>query len=120
VRRAKSLGFLQVVGGEHDRAAGVGLGLHRGPEGAPRLDVHRRGRLVEQEQVGVGEQGEGESEALLLAARASLDLPVGHALEPGPAEHVGCRGRRRVGGCDQLDGLAYREVSQEPTGLEDG
>ena len=72
------------------------------------------------EQVGVGQQGEGEAQPLLLAARARADPAVGDVGDPGPFEHLtdgagaGEQARR------QTHGLGDREVLEQAAGLQDG
>ena len=61
---------------------------HRVPERAARLDVHRDRRLVEHEQVGVGDEREREPRALRLAARELLGAPPGEGLEPGELDRL--------------------------------
>ena len=55
--------------------------------------VERRGRLVEEDHLGFGEQDTGERDALLLAGREHL-RPVGHLVEPAAqvAERHGVEG----------------------------
>jgi hypothetical protein len=65
---------------EQDRTAGGGQRVHLGPERAARFDVHRDRRLVEHEQLGVGDDREREPDA--------LDLPAGQ---------LGGRALREVG-----------------------
>ena len=54
--------------GEEERAALRGLGAHRLPEGAAGQRIHAGGRLVEDQEVRVAGQCEGEAHALALAA----------------------------------------------------
>ena len=74
------VGLVEVVGGEDDGAAGFGELAHRLPERAPRLHIHRGGRLVEEEQVGVGDDGDGEAGALQLAAGELRDALAAYAM----------------------------------------
>ena len=94
------VGLVQVVGGEQDGAALLGLLPHRGPERAPGLDVQAGGGLVEHDQVGVGDQRHGEPDPLLLAAGEAADPPLGELgrRRPGRAPRGTGRGARRSDG----------------------
>jgi hypothetical protein len=46
-------------------------------------DVERRGRLVRDQQVGTGDQGERDADALAHAARELMRVPVNPALGTG-------------------------------------
>ena len=70
------VGLLEVVGGEQDRPAPLRVATDGGPEVAAALDVHPGGGLIEGHQRRVGQQGQGEPQALLLAARALADEAV--------------------------------------------
>ena len=70
-------GERQVVGHEHDGGPGAGAGTHRIGQHALRGRVEALGGLVEQQQVGVGEQDLREGEQLLLAARQVVGMPRG-------------------------------------------
>ena len=65
---AQPLGFFHVVGGEQDGAAGGLEALDQAPELPPGLGVEPGGGLVEEEELGVADQGAGECQPLLLAA----------------------------------------------------
>ena len=82
------VGLLEVVGGEQDGAAALGVLADRLPEAAAALDVHAGGGLVEDQQGGVGEQGHREAQPLLLAAGALADLAVGDRGDAGVGEHL--------------------------------
>ena len=71
------VGLLEVVGGEEHRPAALGVAADGGPEVAAALDVHPGRGLVEGHQRRVGQQGQGEPEALLLAAGALPDEAIG-------------------------------------------
>ena len=60
--------FLQVVRREQHCPALLGVLPDGRPEVAPALDVHPGGRLVEHQQLGIGQQRHGEPQPLLLAA----------------------------------------------------
>ena len=83
--------LLQVVRGEQHGAAAGGILPDRGPEAAPALHVHPGGRLVQDEQFRVGQQGHGEAQPLLLTAGALAHQPVRDGRDPGPLQHLGHR-----------------------------
>ena len=113
------LGLVEVVGGEHDRPAALRLGVHRGPELPPGADVHARGRLVEDQQVRLGQQGQREAQPLLLAARALGDLPPREPGGPSPAQGLVDGQRIPVQGRDHGDRLPHGQVVEQPPGLQD-
>ena len=53
-----------------------------------RLDVHADGRLVEHEQLRVGDDGKGEAHTLGLAARQLLGQLAGNRAHPGQLEDL--------------------------------
>jgi hypothetical protein len=55
------------VGGEHHGLAARSERAHRDPERAPAFDVHRDGRLVEDQELGIADHGDREAGALCLA-----------------------------------------------------
>ena len=70
------------MGGEEDRLAEVAQAGDHLPGLAPRRGVEAGGRLVEEEQLGVADQGHADVEAALLAAgeacwRARRPCPPG-------------------------------------------
>ena len=87
------LGLVHEVGGEEDRLAQRAEVLDRRPRLAAGRRVEAGGRLVEEEQVGVADEGEGEVQAAPLAAREQLDA-LGSPCRPGPR----ARRARRPGG----------------------
>ena len=64
----EGIGLGKVVGGEEDRLAVRSQAPHLLPEQVSRLDVQCCGRLVEEEQVGVGQQLYGDTDPFALAA----------------------------------------------------
>ena len=115
------VGLVEVVRREQHGAAAAGVRADRRPEVPPALDVHAGRRLVEDEQVGVGQQGEREAQPLLLAAGAGADAPVGDVGDPGPLEHLADRAARvREQARRQAHGLGDGEVLEQAAGLQDG
>ena len=76
------VGFLQVMRGEQQRPALGDLGLHVGPERLAGLDVHRRGGLVEHDQVAFAHDGQREPDPLGLAAGQLVHPLVGEPAMP--------------------------------------
>ena len=72
-----ALGLVHVVGGDqHGHALGGEL-VDLAPELAPRLGVDAGGRLVEQQQLGLGQDAGAERQALLPAAgQLARQLPL--------------------------------------------
>ena len=93
------VGLLEVVRREEHRAPAVGVLPDGRPEVAATLDVHAGRRLVEDEQLGVGQQGHREAQPLLLAARALADHAVADVADAGPLQDLvdrsGLREQRR-------------------------
>ena len=87
---AEPLGLVHVVGRQHDGAAAVPQVADDFPELAAGLRVEPRRRLVEEEHLGIADQGDRDGQPLLLAAGELLDEGVGLALQRHPA-----RSRRR-------------------------
>ena len=71
--------------GEHDGLARVGEGLGARHEGAPGLDVHADGGLVEEEHVGIATDGQGEVEALALTSGQRGDRASALSARPAMA-----------------------------------
>ncbi len=91
------LGLLEVVRREDDRPPARGFVAHRGPELPSGVDVHPGRRLIEDEQVGIGEERQCEPQTLLLAAAAG-----GHA--------PSCQGGDACPAHDRLDGACSAKV----------
>src|SRR5438128_9903817 len=90
------------------------------PELAPRLRIDARGRLVEQQELRIGQRAGAEREALLPAAREfARDLLLA-AGEPQPLNGL-AGGLRRVFDAvdarDELEVLAHRQVLIEAEAL---
>jgi hypothetical protein len=106
------------VGREQHRAAAGGLGVHRLPEGPPRLDVHPGGRLVEHDQVGLRDDRHREPDPLLLAAGQALEDPVRQIGDAGPFERLVDRQWVRMQRGDQADQFADLGVLDDPAALQ--
>lgn len=85
---AEAFGLIHIVGGEDDRASGGAELLDEIPELAARLRVETGRRLIEEEKLGVADEGARERETLLLSARESADAGVLLFLELHEGNHV--------------------------------
>ena len=112
-------GLLQIVGGEEDRPALRRLPPHHLPEGGAGGRVHAGGRLVQDQQLGLGQERQRQANALDLAAGALGDLPAEQPLQSGLGDHRFDVGYAQLEGGDDVEGLAHREGGVEPIGLED-
>lgn len=81
-------------------------------------DVHRDGRLVQDEQRRITDDGEREANPPRLASGELLGAPVGDRLDPDQPENLAHVQRRRVELRDHRDQLTHREVADERPGLE--
>ena len=90
------LRLVHVVGGEDDRLAEVAQAGDRLPGLAPRRGVEAGRRLVEEEQLGVADQGHADVEATLLTARQLARAGLGLALQADQLDHLVDRARRAV------------------------
>ena len=113
------IGLLQVVRGEEDGPPAGSVAPDRGPERAARGHVHPRRRLVEDEERGVGQEGHGEAEPLLLAAGAFPDEAATELADTGPLENLVDRGRGREQAAREHERLPDGEVLQQSSGLHD-
>src|SRR5204863_9787692 len=76
-------------------------------------------RLVEEQQLGVADQGDGDIEAALLAAGELARPIVGLLLEPGELDRLSDGARTPVVAGVELEGLADRQQGLHPALLED-
>ena len=73
----EAVGLLEVLGGEQDRRALVGERLHGLPDREPAARVQARGRLVEEDHLGLGDQAHRQVEPAPHAAAVGGDAAVG-------------------------------------------
>ena len=106
--------------GEEERAALCGLGVHRVPERAPRQGVHAGRGLVEDQEVRVAGQREGEAHALHLAAGELVERPLGELRQVRALQELVGGDRVGVHGGDQVDRVADLSVARQGPGLEHG
>jgi hypothetical protein len=119
------VGLLQVMGREDDGVPPTGQAAHRRPEGPSSFDVHRRGRLVEQQQRRLPGQGESQEHPLALASGEGVDRSGQEVLDAGDDDQVVQRPRPGSPGppeapADQVDHLAHAGLARQATVLEHG
>ena len=115
---AEPLGLVHVVGGEKDGSAAVLQVPDDLPELAAGLGVEARGGLVEEEELGISDQRDGDGEPLLLAAGKLLDQGVGLALQRDPGDRLVDGQARPVEAAKDDEQLAHRLLVGEPRLLE--
>ena len=112
------LGLVHVVGGEQDRLAELAEALDQLPGTPPGRRVEPGGRLVQEEQVRVADQPEGQVEPSLLAARQRLDPGAGLLAQADQVDHLPGGARGRIVAAEQLQHLAHGELAEVAGGLE--
>ena len=112
------LGLVEVVGREQDRGAQRAQALDELPGPASGRGVEARGGLVEEEQLGVADDAEGEVEPPALPAGEGPHPGVGLLVQPGEGEHLGDGARVRVVAGVQAHQLARGEGVLEARLLE--
>jgi len=95
-----------------------GQAPHLLPEQVSRLDVQRCGGLVEEEQVGVAGDGQGEVEPLLLPAGELADPATALLEQVGTGQDVVQAQRERVVVAHQVDGFGNGEALGSAAFLE--
>src|SRR5437588_286270 len=112
------VGLLQVMGGEDDRPALTEEFADAVKEGAPGLDVHAYGRLVQEDHLGVPTDRQGVVETLPLSTGELDHLPLGLVQEAGHLQRPGGGHGMRVVGAKEIDHLAQRQRVGHPRLLE--
>src|SRR2546423_5761023 len=92
----QGLRLVEVVRGEQHGLPQTLQRAHGVPRGAPGRRVEPRGRLVEEDQVGIAHEREREVQAAQLAARQASRADVLRPAEPGHVDHLVHVARRRV------------------------
>ena len=82
-----AVGLLDVVGGVEDGGALPGEAEDELPEALALARIERRARLVEQQHLRLGEQADGDVDALTVAARQRAHLIAGAITQAGQVEH---------------------------------
>src|ERR1039458_3287658 len=113
------LSLVHVVGGEQDGLAQLAHAAHDLPRVAPCRRVEAGGRLVEEHQLRVSDQREGEIETSLLPTRELLDAHARLLLQADQLDDVVGRERLRVVAAVEVDHLAHREVRLDGAFLQD-
>ncbi len=109
---ADPLGEIHLMGDDDHGHALVGERLHDAEHLADRLGVERRGRLVEQHDVGLHRQRPGDRDALLLAARQRRRVLPRLVGEPDLAQQLGSAGLRRAARHAEHGERTDRDVAQ--------
>ena len=95
----------QMVCGEKYRAALVPKVSHHPPEALAGFHVHGRGRLVEEYDLGVARDRDGEADTLGLAARKAIGPPAEERPDVRTLDDLVMRRRPAVKPPDQPQGL---------------
>jgi hypothetical protein len=98
------------VGGQEDRLSQRPQAVDHVPRGPPGGRVEARGRLVQEDQIGVADQRERDVEAAALAARELLGRRVGAGLEPDQRRRLVDGARRPVVARVELEALAHGQA----------
>ena len=112
------LGFAQLVGGEDDAHPPLLQPGHNGPHGHAALGVDAGGRLVEEGHVGTPDQGQGEREPLLLAAREVTPGCAGDRTQPHEVEQLVRRHRLGVVAGEEVEDTARPQHGIDAAALE--
>ena len=113
------LRLVHVVGGEEDGLAEVAEARDHLPRLAARRGVEAGGRLVEEEQVRVADQGDGDIEAPQLAAREAARPRVRLLAQADVLDRPLDPERLTVVAGVQLERLAHGELRPHPALLQD-
>ena len=110
---AQPLGLLHVVGGQQDRAPARAKARDQIPELPPRLRIQARGRLVEEQQLGLADQRAGQRQPLALAAGELTDPGLGLLPELDQVDHLAGRRAAPIEAPEETDGLGDGELLRE-------
>jgi hypothetical protein len=108
------------VGREQHGVSPAGEAVDLPPEVPPRLDVHRRGRLVQNQQQRVARDRGGEPDPLRLPARQPVGAPPEQRLQVGEAHQVAERQRPGVQAAHHGEQLADPHAGHQAGVLEHG
>ena len=115
---SERVGLLEVVSGEDDCLPAGRDRAHRRPEFTPTLDVEGRRRLIEQKEVGVGHEGDGEANSLALPAGQSVGTAIGEGRCAAELQRLTHGQRARVDRGDHGDQFADAQVLDQRAGLQ--
>src|SRR5262245_13463413 len=113
------LRLVHVVRGQENSLAEIAEPPDHLPGLAPGQGVEARGRLVEEEELGIADQGEGDVEAPLLPAGQGRGPGIRLLSEPDQVHGLVDVPGREVVARVLLDGLARGELRDEPGLLQD-
>src|SRR4051812_32131596 len=116
---AQRLRLVEVVRGEQDRLAQVLQRADDLPRVAPRRGIEARRRLVEEDQLRVADEGQGEVEPAPLAAGEGAHVGVRLLLQAGDRDDLLDVARVRVEVGEVLQRLARRDVAVHAGRLQD-
>src|ERR687887_250887 len=112
------LRLVHVVGGEQDRLAEVPQALDQLPGAPAGRRVEAGGRLVQEDQVGVADDAEGEVQAALLAAGERLYPRPALVAETDQVDHLADVAGAGVVAAEQADGLLDGQLAVEAGRLQ--
>jgi hypothetical protein len=113
------VGFVDVVGGEHDGGAGGGEVLHRGPRSAPGFGVESGGGFVEEQDLGSANDPDGHVDPAALTAREDSHAGLGVVGEVHHFEDLTDSAGVRVEAGEYRQGVSHGELGVEAGGLQD-
>ena len=105
---AKALGFVHVVGGEQNGAAGLFEFLDQFPQLAAGLRVEARGGFIEKKKIGIADQRAGQSQPLFLAAGKIAHARILFFFELHARDHLGGSGPLPEKAAKQADRFVAR------------
>jgi hypothetical protein len=112
-----------MVGGEKHCATLVPEVSHHPPEALAGLYVHSGGRLVEEHDLGVARDSDGEADPLGLASREAIGPPAKERTDVCTLDDLVMRRRPRVKPPDEAEGLVDADAGGQAharAGLEHG
>ncbi len=113
----------QMVGGEEHCPPLVPELPHHSPEALAGLHVHRGGRLVEEHDIGIARNRNGEADPLGLATREAVRSPLQKRTDVRPLDDLVTRCRSAVEPPDETEGLVDADAGGQAdsrAGLEHG
>ena len=82
---AQALGLFHEMGGQHDRLAPGAHVAHQVPDGVPGLGIEAGGQLVQEDQLRIGQECQGDEQALLLPAGQFREGRIAFLFQPNCA-----------------------------------